>query len=317
MKTIASFCLPAGKRAKLSIVIYHRVLPEADHFLGDGSNINSFNRQLCYLTRNFNVLSLSEAVEHLRAATLPARAVCITFDDGYADNADIALPILEKHGVAATFFVATGFLNGGRMWNDTVIESFRRAQGNTIDLREIGLECYTVATLEQRREALFSVIDKLKYLEPVIRQSQVDKLAQIIAATLPDDLMMTSDQVKLLHDHGMEIGGHTVNHPILASTDETTARTEIAQGKAHLETITGAPVRFFAYPNGKPGRDYLPIHVDIIRQLGFEAAVSTAWGAACHDDDLFQLPRFTPWDRKEWAYVLRMVRNRYQQIQTA
>jgi len=317
MKTIASLCLPAGKRAKLSIVIYHRVLPEADHFLGEGSDISSFDQQLRYLTRNFNVLSLSEAIESLRKATLPARAVCITFDDGYADNAEIALPLLEKYGVPATFFVATGFLDGGRMWNDTVIESFRSARGNTIDLRGIGLEKYDVASLEQRRQVLFKVIDQLKYLEPTTRQVQVDKLAEIIAAELPDDLMMTSAQVKLLHDHGMEIGGHTVNHPILASTDAATARTEIREGKARLETITGAPVRFFAYPNGKPGRDYLPIHVEMMSQLGFEAAVSTAWGAARHGDDLFQLPRFTPWDQKEWAYVLRMVRNSHQQIQVA
>lgn len=316
MKTVASFCLPAGKRAKLSIVIYHRVLPEADHFLNDGSNIQSFDRQLRYLTRNFHVLSLSEAVAHLRAATLPARAVCITFDDGYADNAEIALPLLQKYGVSATFFVATGFLDGGRMWNDTVIEAFRRAKGNTIDLREIGLQQYTVTTLDERRQALFSVIDRLKYLEPAIRQSQVDKLAQIIAAKLPDDLMMTSAQVRLLHDHGMEIGGHTVNHPILASMDEAAARAEITQGKNYLETITGAAVRFFAYPNGKPGKDYLPAHVKMISELGFEAAVSTAWGTARHGDDLFQLPRFTPWDRKEWPYVLRMLRNSYQKIQT-
>ena len=308
--------MPAGKRAKLSIVIYHRVLRETDHFLGGGSDISSFDQQLRYLTRNFNVLHLSDAIKHLRAATLPARAVCITFDDGYADNAEIALPLLQQYGVTATFFVATGFLDGGRMWNDTVIESFRRARRDTIDLRGIGLEQYAVATLEQRRKALFSVIDQFKYLEPATRQSQVDKLAQIIAEKLPDDLMMTSAQVKLLHDHGMEIGGHTVNHPILASTDETTARMEIAQGKARLEAITGAPVRFFAYPNGKPGRDYLPIHVEMISQIGFEAAVSTAWGAARHGDDLFQLPRFTPWDQKEWAYVLRMVRNSYQRVQT-
>ncbi len=316
MKTIASFCLPAGKRAKLSIVIYHRVLPEVDHFLGDGSNIQSFDKQLRFLTRNFHVLSLSEAVAHLRTATLPARAVCITFDDGYADNAGNALPLLQKYGVTATFFVATGFLDGGRMWNDTVIESFRRAKGDTIDLREIGLEQYTVTTLDERRQALFSVIDQLKYLEPSIRQSQVDKLAQIIAAKLPDDLMMTSAQVKLLHDQGMEVGGHTVNHPILASMDEAVARAEIAQGKIDLEKITGAPVRFFAYPNGKPGRDYLPVHPKMVSESGFEAAVSTAWGAARHGDDLFQLPRFTPWDKKEWPYVLRMLRNSYQKIQT-
>ncbi|MBC6963018.1 MAG: polysaccharide deacetylase family protein, partial [Nitrosomonas sp.] len=241
---------------------------------------------------------------------------CITFDDGYADNAEIALPILQKHGVTATFFIASGFLDGGRMWNDTVIESVRRAKGDKLDLNAIGLGNHAIATLEQRRETLNLLIDKLKYLPHGARASQVDKLSTIIAADLPDNLMMTSAQVRQLHDAGMEIGGHTLTHPILASIDDAAARTEIAEGKAKLEAIIDTPLRLFAYPNGKPGKDYLSAHVRMIKDAGFEAAVSTAWGAARQDSDMFQLPRFTPWDKSEWRYVLRMVRNMRQRIQT-
>ena len=315
MKIIPTLFSPAGKQAKLSIVIYHRVLPEPDPLFGEGGDIAAFNKQLCYLTQNFNVLPLPEGTKRLHDGTLPARAVCITFDDGYADNAEIALPMLQQYGVPATFFVATGFLDGGRMWNDTVIESFRRARGDTIDLQEIGLGVYPIATLSERRQALFSVIDVFKYLAPEIRQSQVEQLASLIAENLPDHLMMTSEQVRTLHESGMEIGAHTVNHPILARTNDADAYAEISEGKAKLEAITGAPVRYFAYPNGKPGKDYLPAHVEMIKGLGFDAAVSTAWGAARHGSDMFQLPRFTPWDKSKFFFVLRMVRNMMQEIQ--
>ena len=90
---------------------------------------------------------------------------------------------------------------------------------------------------------------------------------------------MTSDQVRALHEAGMEIGGHTVNHPILARTDDSVSSVEIANGKEMLEGIIGGPVRLFAYPNGKPGRDYVRQHPEMVKRLGFDAAVSTAQSA--------------------------------------
>ncbi|MCW5598689.1 MAG: polysaccharide deacetylase family protein [Nitrosomonas sp.] len=314
MKILSSLFSPAGKNARLSIVIYHRVLPNPDPLVG-GGDVNSFEKQLGYLTRNFNVLPLYEGIRQLRQGTLPSRAVSITFDDGYADNAEIALPILQKYNVSATFFIASGFLDGGRMWNDTVIESVRQAQGEELDLDEINLGAYAIASLEQRREALFKLIEILKYLPHEIRQLQVEEIRTRIAANLPDDLMMTSDQVRQLHNAGMEIGGHTVTHPILSKVNNTIALTEIANGKEALEGIIGAPVRLFAYPNGKPGKDYCADHVEMVKQLGFEAAVSTAWGAAKGYDDVFQLPRFTPWDKSEFFYVLRMAQNTLNRIE--
>ncbi|MXS84943.1 polysaccharide deacetylase family protein [Nitrosomonas sp. HPC101] len=314
MKILPSLFSPAGQNARLSIVIHHRVLPEPDLLTGEGG-VTQFEKGLGYLTNNFNILPLSEAVNRLGNGTLPARAACITFDDGYADNAEVALPLLQKYGVTATFFIASGFLDGGRMWNDTVIESVRFARGDKLDLSMIDLGTHAIATLEQKQETLTFLINKLKYLPHETRASQVEKLSAIISAELPDNLMMTSVQVRQLHDAGMEIGGHTVTHPILASIDDATARMEITEGKARLEAITGAQVRLFAYPNGKPGKDYLPAHVKMIKDAGFEAAVSTAWGAARQNSDMFQLPRFTPWDNSELFYVLRMMRNMKQAIQ--
>jgi hypothetical protein len=88
-------------------------------------------------------------------------------------------------------------------------------------------------------------------------------------------------------------------------------RTYRHAGRVQLETITGARVRLFAYPNGNPVRDYRHEHAELARELGFEAAVSAAWGAARPGDDLFQLPRFTPWDRGNFRFGLRLAAKRF------
>ncbi len=258
---------------------------------------------------SFNMISLPEAVKAMREQSLPPRAACVTFDDGYADNAEVALPILRRLGIPATFFVATGFLNGGRMWNDTIIELVRHSPGPVLDLEAVGFGQIDIANIPQRQQAISTLIGKLKYLPLQERQVQIDAMCDHVRLLLPNDLMMTTRQVRELHNAGMEIGGHTVNHPILARLDAREARREIAAGKETLEGIIGAPVRLFAYPNGKPAQDYLAEHVRIVKDLGFDAAVSTAWGSIPSDPDLYQLPRFTPWDQGANKFLLRMARN--------
>ena len=293
---------------RLSILIYHRVRPEADPLFPSELDAARFDEQLTQLGRAFTIISLSEAVEGLRNGTLPRGAACITFDDGYADNVEIALPILLKHGISATFFLATGFLNGGRMWNDKVIEVIRTAP-ESLDLRSLGYGQLTLDSVSARQGAIDALLESLKYLPLAAREAQVDRLCGMLPDGPPGDLMMTSSQVRALHQAGMEIGAHTVNHPILSNMAPEAARQEIVDCKRELEDITGTPVRWFAYPNGKPQRDYGAEHVGMVKAAGFEAAVSTAWGAASPEADLFQLPRFTPEGAGQLRFTLRMIQN--------
>jgi peptidoglycan/xylan/chitin deacetylase (PgdA/CDA1 family) len=258
------------------------------------------------------VLPLDQAAARLKAGTLPARALSITFDDGYADNQAVALPILKRHGLTATFFVSTGFLDGGRMWNDTIAEAFRRGAGPALDLRDLfddPAALYPLATPEQRRHGLETVILKAKYLPVAERLTLVGRIAERSGAALPEDLMMTRAQVVALRRAGMQIGAHTVSHPILARLGEAEARAEILDSKRFLEDLLDERVGLFAYPNGKPAEDFTPESVAIARSAGFDAAVSTAWGAANARTDPFQLPRFTPWDRTRVRFGARMLGN--------
>ncbi len=154
---------PAGARARLTILIYHRVLAEPDELLTGEVDARHFDSQMTLIKRLFNVLPLDDAVERLKSMTLPERAVAITFDDGYADNAKIALPILRHHRLPATFFIATGFLERGRMFNDSVIEAVRRAPGSVLDLSPIDLDLHDISNTAARRQTICRLLGNLKY----------------------------------------------------------------------------------------------------------------------------------------------------------
>ena len=293
-------------RGRLAVLIYHRVLDRLDPLLPDEVTAERFNAQMRLIADAFAPLPLAEAVERLEQGSLPPQAVCVTFDDGYADNVDVALPILLRHGVPATFFIATGYLGNGVMWNDRVIHAIRCTSVYEMDLSFIGLGVRHCNSVMDRQVLVKDTLAALKYRPMGERDALVERFAAILNAPAPHTHMMGPEGVQLLDRAGMDIGGHTVRHPILARMEPDRARAEIAEGKAALEAIIGRRLRLFAYPNGKPVQDYGPEHVAMARSVGFDAAVSTAWGVASRGCDRYQLPRFTPWDRSTARFALRL-----------
>jgi peptidoglycan/xylan/chitin deacetylase (PgdA/CDA1 family) len=297
-------------RPALTILMYHRVLPEPDPMRPDEVFAAAFERQMAFLRRHLCVLPLADAVDRLSRHNLPLRSCCITFDDGYADNLTIALPILESHGLTATVFVATGYLDGGRMFNDAVIDGIARATEPSLDLAAVGLGTHSLQSPEDRVTAIGAILNQLKYRRPEQRQDDVAVLLDTIGCgPLPGDIMLTSAQVAELARRGIDIGGHTVAHSILTSMNDEEALAEIVRGKQRLEELTGRPVRTFAYPNGRPRRDYAAQHVAMVRDAGFDLAVTTAHGVCTPQSDVFQLPRFTPWGKSMTMWGVRMMRN--------
>jgi hypothetical protein len=142
---------PSGKRAQLLITIFHRVLDRPDPLLPGIPDIDRFRWQIKLLAKHFNILPLRDAAQRLVDGNLPARAAAVTFDDGYADNLTNAIPVLAARGLPATFFVATDYLDGGRMFNDTVIELVRRLDGVNADFSTIGLGMEPCSSIAERR----------------------------------------------------------------------------------------------------------------------------------------------------------------------
>lgn len=305
---------PAGRRARLTILILHRVRETPDEIFPNEMHAAAFRERMRWIASWCNVLPLADAVALLERGELPARAVAITFDDGYADNATVALPILREASLPATFFVSTSFLDGGIMWNDAVIEAVRRAPGPVLDAACAGFDVASngglpIASAAERKVAIGRLLGTMKYLPQDERQARVDALVAATGVELPRDLMMTGEQVRELARAGMGIGGHTMTHPILTRLDASEARREIAEGRDRLQSLVGQPVTLFAYPNGKPDTDYGTAHVRMVQALGFRAAVSTAPGAARCGDSPFELPRFTPWGNTPSRWATGLARN--------
>lgn len=312
IRAALSLVAPAGADAKLSILIFHRVLPAVDPLLPTDPDIARFDRMLGWISRWFNVLPLGEAVVRLKLGQLPARAAAITFDDGYADNLLHATPVLRKHGIPATFFIATGHVGGGLMWNDIIIESIRTACRSRLDLGFLGLGSLPLRTAEEKCSAIAQAIGSIMHLPGGELSDAVARLRECCGGTLPTNLMLTSQQLQELAANGMTLGAHTATHPILTRLDDAAVKREIADSRDFLSAATGQKIDLFAYPNGKLGRDYLPKHANMVRELGFSAAVTTNWGVGTATTDPFQLPRFTPWDRSKTMYGIRMLSNYYQ-----
>src|SRR5690606_6142579 len=135
------------------------------------------------------------------------------------------------------------------------------------------------------------------------------RLAARLGRDLPADLMMRREQVLELRRAGMDIGGHTASHPILTRLDDSQALEEMRRGREALQESLGEPVTLFAYPTGKPGKDFDRRHVAMAREAGFRAAVTTASGVSGRSPDAFQLPRFTPWDNTPTRFAIRLARN--------
>ncbi len=295
---------------RLSVLIFHRVLPQADPLFPDELTAARFDELMALLARNTQVLPLGQALALRAQRKLPPRAVAITFDDGYADNLTVAWPILQRHGLPATVFVASGFLDGGRMWNDTVIETLRASSREALDTAELGLGLgrLPLVTVADRRRAIDAVLKAVKHRPVDERLALVQSLhAAAGSPRLPDDLMLSTPQLQSLHRAGAEIGAHTVHHPILAVLPDAEAERELHEGRRALQQRIDAPVDLLAYPNGKPRQDYDLRHAAMARKLGFRAAVSTAPGPVTTSSDDFQLPRFTPWDRAPGRWLLRLL----------
>jgi peptidoglycan/xylan/chitin deacetylase (PgdA/CDA1 family) len=299
---------PGGDRARLSILIFHRVLRTANAMYPDAPSIEQFDATMRWVREQFTVLPLDEAMRLLDRDGLPPRAAAITFDDGYRDNLENAFPILERLGLPATFFISTAYIEGGTPFFERINAAIEHCVADRIELDALGFGTYRLVSIEDRRIAASRLCETIKYRPPAEADEIADEIARV-AGVSRFDPMMHAEELRTLQRGGMGIGGHAHDHCILTTIDDERARRDIATCRRILEQVTGRAPDFFAYPNGKPGRDYAPGHQQMLRDAGFLGAFTTGSGVSTRRTDRFGMPRFTPWDTGRMRFQLRMVQN--------
>lgn len=296
---------PAGPRGRLLIFAYHGVFQQADPLFPDEPDARTFALEMDIVSRYCQVMALPDAVRRLRDGTLPARAACITFDDGYENNLSVAMPILEARDMTATVFVTGDAVDRGIMWNDILIETMRKA-GIDAGYAEFDVPPDADPNLPAP-ERLMRVVRHIRYQPLETRFDRAQTFYQRAVGGRPPRLMLTREQVRHIADRGHDVGAHTLHHPILAGLPMPRAKEEIAGSYAWVREVTGRAPQSFAYPNGVPGRDYTDEHAAAVGDAGFGLAVSMRHGAAGRISDPFQLPRYLPWAVRKRAFALRLM----------
>lgn len=271
------------------ILLYHRITTLARDPQLLTVSPGHFDEHLRVVRESFNPVSLSRLAADLRAGTVDDRAVAITFDDGYVDNLDEAAPALQRAGMPATVFVATGTIGTRRefFWDelDRIL-----LEGTRSDWNILAAQCPTprhrayrdlCATLQSA-----TVADRARSLDGLRSSSSISPDARLTHRT------MTQVELRQLAGvDGIEIGAHTVDHPRLASETPAEQASQIEGSRAQLEEWLGGAVRAFSYPFGTHDA-YTPDTVRLVREAGFDCACSNFPRRVGAGTDPFRLPRF-------------------------
>lgn len=296
-------------KGKLSIFLFHKVPRQADALQPGDMDQATFRRTIAFIQKHFEVYPLAEAARLLAAGRLPDRCAAITFDDGYVDWMQGAAAILQEGKVPATFFITTGQFDGRPMWHERLAHVVKQHVDGVLDTRFCRLPPLPTATQADKVKALNALEFHFKYIPPVLRDIFLTRLEDAAGVSMADVPRMPVADVARIAQLGFEIGAHTHDHPILSLCDAKQAQREIGEAKERLEGMLGAPVIGFAYPNGRPGVDFTTRHIDMVKDAGYQYAVTTQWGAVRQDTSPFQMPRFTPWGPSHQHMAFQVFRN--------
>jgi peptidoglycan/xylan/chitin deacetylase (PgdA/CDA1 family) len=250
------------------------------------------------------VLPLDELLRAAARREVPARAIAVTFDDGYADTYRFAYPVLRRYALPATVYLAAGFIDGARgMWNDrlgvairdTTLGELRGVRDCLPERQSAPLpEPLPLATPAAREQTLAQLLGTLKPVPPTERDGLVDDIIARLGISAPAaPTMLTWTQVREMHAKGVAFGAHTVNHPILTAVPLADARREIAESKRLIEDRLQSPIAHFAYPNGTV-RDFDERTKALVAEAGFTSASTMIFGTNTPDTDRYALRRGGP-----------------------
>lgn len=276
------------------VLMYHRVveLPLDPWHLA--VTPDRFAEHLEVLRRTADVVPLAELCSG--RATADGLRVAITFDDGYADNAAIALPLLERYDCPATCFVATGQVGGRReFWWDE-LEALLLVPPALPDRLRLGIAgtmrewTVTSATRPQVFAELWRILQPLPPSRQAAALNAVRAWASVFPPTpRPTHRAMTESQLVAFGAHPLvTLGAHTVHHPVLQGLSHRAIRGEVCGSRDALATLTGRVPTLFAYPYGAED----DLVRDVVRRAGFTHAFTTEERLLRDDDHPMGLPRF-------------------------
>jgi peptidoglycan/xylan/chitin deacetylase (PgdA/CDA1 family) len=280
-----------ASRGQALVLTYHRFSERE----GEAPiSARAFDEQVKYLAAHYTLVPLSRLAECMCKREVPQRLAAITIDDGYRDAYEIAFPILRKHRAPATVFVVTEFVEGTAwLWTDKPRYLMELAAPQGFEIKIGGRRLIQKLTgWDSRATAAHAVNAALKPLPEKARDAVIECLALDLGVRLPSRPpaeygAINWRQAREMADAGMEIGSHTLTHPILTGLSDGRLREEVVQSRDRIQSAIGRKVETFCYPNG----DYdLRAQCEVAR-AGYQLAVTTEVGLNSRRSDPLAMRR--------------------------
>ena len=294
------------------VLIYHRVFDlEADP-QSLAVSPHRFDAQIQYLKTHFSIIPLTEMVARLTKRESINSSIAITFDDGYADNLYYAKPILEKYHVPATFFITASLIGSSReFWWDELERIFLLPQPPLKPL-VLNINDHEHRWNSAEKSLPLDVYHQIhRLLKGLTFQEREAIMTQLFAwAGLDREhgrdthrIVNLLELIELATSDWLEMGSHTLTHPVLSAQSQEVQWQEINESKLILEQITGRQISSFSYPYGQR-TDFTPETIQMVKESGYTCGISNIQGNIEADSDCFILPRriIRNWDIDDFKH---------------
>jgi peptidoglycan/xylan/chitin deacetylase (PgdA/CDA1 family) len=298
----------------VTILRYHSVQDEPEHYANSiGAGIIHptpvFSEQMELLTREYNPVTLDDILAFVHGEKrLPRDSVAVTFDDGFADNFEVAAPVLSRFGIRATFYVTVSSIEGPTpLWFCRLRHAFHTTQLKTWFDSADG--CARHVSDAAERKAAFLVASKRCARSAGYSQEQIltniERELEVDPLSARDCPMLSWDQIRGLHHAGHIVGSHTLTHPNLACVGDDDLQGELIESKNKLERQLGVPAVHFSYPSPIMQPHFTERTVVFTRQAGYQTAVTCIPRPIRRGDDPWCFGRISvPCDRQEYLWSL-------------
>lgn len=280
----------------IKILAYHRINDAQFDPLGMRVTIGNFEKQVRFLKKKYNIISLQQALDFLKdGKIIPRNSLVITFDDGYEDNYLYAYPILNKYKIPATIFLTVQAIEQKRMiWLDVILETFKKTARPNVDLRKFNLKYYELDSHQKKKKAIKDVIAYAKQLSLESRNNFINEMVLLLNVKEEERdggySLLSWEEVICMSKDGIGFGSHGMTHTILTNLSLEAAEYEIKQSKLVIKERIGIDIDLFAYPNG--GRQDFNSDVGILlKKNGYVASCSLLQGMNDRATDHFALRR--------------------------
>ena len=273
-------------------------------------SLDEFEQQMAIIANNFKPVSIGDVYCFLiKKKTIPKKAVVVTFDDGFYDNYEYAVPVLNRFGIPATFYISVGCIQKSSIpwfsklrycffhtetpqWKDPIEHHSHKLNGKNSRLNAFIKACRQCTVLVGQQQS--------EYIENIEEQLEIGHYPY-------RNLMMSWEHIGQLLKMGHTIGSHTMSHPNLAYIDQESLMFELKESKRILEDNLNEPILDFSYPNPALIPNYNELTYSAVQDSGYRSAVTCVPGPVKHNDDVLLMNRmYVPHNLNEFLWYLNM-----------